>query len=540
MSNAPQPDNEPERLARLLSLGTLDTLPQSAFDDITSLASSICGTPIALVSLVDSDRQWFKSRIGMELTETDRAISFCAHAILQPDQPFLIEDARQDERFRDNPLVTGSPDIRAYAGAPLVTAEGLALGTLCVIDSSVRRFSPAQLQALQTLARLVVTLLQHEEARRQEEERRTHEAQVEHERLVAMSTSGLDLKAYISPQYVYLHVNETYLAYWGCAREEVIGHTVRERLGAELFDDFIQPRLDMALAGQPVFFQHLHQYTGVGPRHMEVAMLPVRDAHGEVIGVVLRSHDIQALKEKEAELGETVALLEHRTREQQRFIHIMSHDLREPINSINNFASLLEADHLQDLPPMGQRYLGYVRTGGLRMGSLLDDLLSYVQLDNQSLKTTTVDLHQLALNVLDDLSSARERTQGQVELEALPQVPGDESLLRLALQNLIANGLKFCRPGVPPVVQVSATQSGGFVELSVADNGVGIPEEHQQSIFEIFQRLHSRKEYEGSGLGLSICRRIAELHGGTLTVQSPAGSGCRFTLHLPIAPNATP
>lgn len=540
MSTAPLPDNEAERLSRLLSLGALDTLPQSAFDDITSLASSICGTPIALVSLVDSDRQWFKSRVGMKLAETDRTISFCAHAILQPDQPLVIEDARQDDRFRDNPLVTGQPDIRAYAGAPLVTAEGLALGTLCVIDSAVRRFSPAQVQALQTLARLVVTLLQHEEARQQEEERRAHEAQVEHERLVAMSTSGLDVKAYISPAYVYLHVNETYLAYWGCTRDEVIGHTVRERLGAELFDGFIQPRLDMALAGQPVFFQHLHPYTGVGPRHMEVAMLPVRDAQGEVIGVVLRSHDIQALKEKEAELGETVALLEHRTREQQRFIHIMSHDLREPINSINNFASLLQTDHLQDLPPMGQRYLGYVRAGGLRMGSLLDDLLSYVQLDNRTLKTSTVDLHQLALHVLDDLSSARERTRGQVELHALPQVPGDESLLRLALQNLIANGLKFCRPGVPPVVQVSASEAGGFVELNVADNGIGIPEEHQQSIFEIFQRLHSRKEYEGSGLGLSICRRIAELHGGTLTVQSSAGGGCRFTLHLPLAPHASP
>lgn len=538
MSTAPLPENEAlrlERLERLLSLGALDTLPQSAFDDITSLASALCGAPIALVSLVDRDHQWFKSRIGMDATEIDRTHSFCAHAILQPQQPFVVQDAWQDDRFCDNPLVTREPNIRAYAGAPLVTADGFALGTLCVIDPRVRPFSPVQLQALQTLARLVVTLLQHEEARQKEEDRRVHEAQLEHERLVAMATSGLDLKAFISPDYVYLHVNETYLVYWGCTRDEVIGHTVRERLGPELFDGAIRQRLDMALAGQPVFFQHLHQYTGVGPRHMEIAMMPVRNARAEVIGVVLRSHDIQALKEKEAELGETVALLENRTREQQRFIHIMSHDLREPINSINNFASLLEADHLQDLPPMGQRYLGYVRMGGQRMANLLDDLLSYVQLDHQTLKSTRVELHRLALDVLDDLSSARERTRGRVELQALPAVTGDESLLRLALQNLIANGLKFCHPGVPPVVQVSATQTGDFVELSVTDNGIGIPEEHQNSIFEIFQRLHSRKAYEGSGLGLSICRRIAELHGGTLTVRSSAAGGCRFTLHLPTA-----
>lgn len=536
MQAAPPPANEEQRLAYLLGLGVLDTLPQKALDNITSLASVICGTPIALISLVDRERQWFKSRVGLALEETDRSVGICPHAILRPGEVMAIEDARQDERFQDNPLVTGAPHIRAYAGAPIVTTDGLALGTLCVIDPVARRFSPDQLGALDTLADLVVTLLQHEKAREQEEARRAQEARAEHERLVAMSTSGLDLKAYIDREYTYLHVNETYLSYWGCTPEEVIGHTVRERVGDALFESLIQSRLDRALAGEPMFYEHSLNYSAAGPRHMEVALLPVRDAQGEVIGVVMRSHDIQALKEKEAELGQIVALLEHRSHEQQRFIHIISHDLREPINSINNFSGLLASDYLEQLPPLGKRYLSYVRAGGQRMAILLDDLLHYVQLDSRPLEFRTVDLQPLAQQVVDDLSAALQRSQGRVEVQPLPTVRGDPSLLRLALQNLVANGLKFRRPGVPPVVVVSASQEVGTVELHVSDNGIGIAPEHQEGIFEIFRRLHGRKQYEGTGLGLSICRRIAELHGGALTVQSTGEGGCCFTLHLPVAP----
>jgi len=533
MKKAQLPANEEQRLAYLLSLEALDTLPQEAFDDITSLAAVICATPMALISLVHSERQWFKSRMGVVVAECDRSVGFCPHALVQPDQVLVVEDTRLDERFHDNPLVTGAPGIRAYAGAPIVTREGYALGTLCVLDRQVRAFSAQQLQALATLANLVVTLLQHEKAREQEVARNAREVQLENERLVAMSTSGLDLRAYLNRQYVYLHVNDTYLAYWGCQREEAIGHTVRDRVGDHIFETLLQPQLDRALSGEPVFFEHTLNYTATGPRHMEVALLPVRDAQGEVIGLVMRSHDIQVLKEKEAELGEMVALLEHKTHEQQRFIHIISHDLREPINSINNFSSLLHSDHLQDLPPMGQRYLAFVRAGGQRMSTLLDDLLNYVQLDSRTVAKSTVDLDKLAVQVIDDLCSALERSQGRVILETLPQVQGDESLLRVALQNLVANGLKFSRPGVSPVVHLSASETADGVELHVTDNGIGIGEEHQQSIFDIFKRLHNRQQYEGSGLGLSICRRIAELHGGALSVQSGQNGGCRFTLQLP-------
>ncbi len=151
--------DESARLDALNRYRILDTDPEPAFDDLALLASHICGTPIALISLVDENRQWFKSRIGLDVAETSRSVSFCAHAI-QQHGVFIIPDTRSDARFRDNPFVQGETGIRFYAGAPLVTGDGFALGTLCVIDRTPRTLTPDQLEALQALQRQVQAQLE--------------------------------------------------------------------------------------------------------------------------------------------------------------------------------------------------------------------------------------------------------------------------------------------------------------------------------------------------------------------------------------------
>lgn len=156
---APVPSNEAERLRALRLFRVLDSGSEKAFDDLTRLAAAICETPISLISLVDEERQWFKSRVGLDAAETSRDVAFCAHAILQ-DDVFVVGDASTDPRFAANALVTSSPSIRFYAGAPLVVGDGLSMGTLCVIDTKPRQLTDAQLDALRTLRQAVVTQLE--------------------------------------------------------------------------------------------------------------------------------------------------------------------------------------------------------------------------------------------------------------------------------------------------------------------------------------------------------------------------------------------
>lgn len=159
MQTAPIPSDEQERLASLHSYGILDSLDEKEYDDIAQLVAQICGTPMANISFVDRDRQWFKAVVGLEDRETSRSIAFCGHTILG-QEILTVEDARQDERFHDNPLVTGDPGIRFYAGMPLVTSEGHRLGALCAIDARPRHLSDTQLKALEVLSRHVVALLE--------------------------------------------------------------------------------------------------------------------------------------------------------------------------------------------------------------------------------------------------------------------------------------------------------------------------------------------------------------------------------------------
>ncbi|HEX8888827.1 MAG TPA: GAF domain-containing protein [Pyrinomonadaceae bacterium] len=155
---APIPENEAARLEALRQYEILDTDPEESFNDLTRLAAYVCETPIALITLVDAHRQWFKARVGIGEKETSRDISFCAHAILQ-DGPFIVPDATDDERFKDNPFVTQDPHIRFYAGSPLMSPEGFKIGTLCVVDNRPKELSPKQIAALKILGNQVITQL---------------------------------------------------------------------------------------------------------------------------------------------------------------------------------------------------------------------------------------------------------------------------------------------------------------------------------------------------------------------------------------------
>ncbi|WP_116790538.1 GAF domain-containing protein [Flavobacterium psychrotrophum] len=158
------PENERKRIKELRSYNILDTLNEKDYDDLTTLAAIICDAPMALISMVDQDRQWFKSSYGLDAEETHRQYSFCSHAILTPEEPFIVEDSREDDRFKNNPFVTDEPKIVFYAGIPLVSGNGYGLGSFCVVDTKPRVLTDKQLEALKILARQVMNLLEHRKA----------------------------------------------------------------------------------------------------------------------------------------------------------------------------------------------------------------------------------------------------------------------------------------------------------------------------------------------------------------------------------------
>ncbi|WP_018620696.1 GAF domain-containing protein [Spirosoma luteum] len=170
MKSAPAPADESARLEALTGYNLLDSSPEDIYDDVTQLASEICRTPISLISLVDENRQWFKSKQRLASDETKREYSFCAHAILNPSEILIVPDAREDERFSDNPLTTGQPRVVFYAGVPLVNPEGYPLGTLCVIDNRPRTLTENQLLSLRALARLVNTHFELRKTKRELED----------------------------------------------------------------------------------------------------------------------------------------------------------------------------------------------------------------------------------------------------------------------------------------------------------------------------------------------------------------------------------
>jgi light-regulated signal transduction histidine kinase (bacteriophytochrome) len=225
-------------------------------------------------------------------------------------------------------------------------------------------------------------------------------------------------------------------------------------------------------------------------------------------------------------------------RELQDFAYVASHDLQEPLRKIQAFGDRLKTKYGPALTDEGRDYLDRMQKSAHRMHTLINDLLAYSRVATKGQPFTPVDLNQVARDVLSDLEVRAQQSGGQVEMGELPVIEADPLQMRQLLQNLIGNALKFYRPEQAPVVRVTAeTVDDGFCQIAVADNGIGFDEKYLDRIFTPFQRLHGRNEYEGTGMGLAVCRRIAERHGGAITAQSIPGQGTTFLVTLPLKQN---
>jgi PAS domain S-box-containing protein len=267
---------------------------------------------------------------------------------------------------------------------------------------------------------------------------------------------------------------------------------------------------------------------------VEISLSPLALADGETV-TISTVRDVTTRQAADERLRATAAELARSNAELEQFAYVASHDLQEPLRMVAAYTQLLARRYRGRLGPEADEFIGFAVDGARRMQELINDLLMYSRVGTQALQPQALETAHLVDQVVTDLAAAITDAGARVTRDELPPVQADPTQLRQLLQNLIANGIKFHRPPQAPQVHVSATRDDGWWTFCVSDNGIGIEPQYRERIFVLFQRLHSRAEYPGTGIGLAICKKIVERHGGWIRVDSEVGHGTRFLFTLPPA-----
>lgn len=432
---------ENERLAALHSYHITDTFSEAEYDQIAKLASAICGTPVALVTFVDENWQWFKAKVGTDFDGTPREIAFCEHTIRVADQVMVVEDAVTDSRFADNPLVTQDPNIRFYAGAPFVTEEGHVLGTVCVLDMVPRKLSLQQVEALQILSTQVSILL------------KTRKMNVD----LALANKALK------------------------GNNKIIKGD-KTRLEGKL--------------------------------------------------QVLEAEHLMEMHSKNNELNRI-------NKELETFAYISSHDLQEPLRKIQTFSSWLKINESDRLSEKGSEYLQKVETSAFRMQRLIQDLLQYSRSTAASSEFEETTLHDIVNPVLEDIKEEISEFNATIDLKDNGRLYVIPFQFRQLLYNLLSNALKFARKDVAPHISISLFYEQAdesmpkHFRIEFSDNGIGFDNQYSERIFTLFQRLSSENKIAGTGIGLTIVKKIVFNHGGTICACGKENEGAVFTIRIP-------
>ncbi len=277
----------------------------------------------------------------------------------------------------------------------------------------------------------------------------------------------------------------------------------------------------------------LRQKASDEPVAVSVSISPVTDGDVQQ-GAVVIARDIRERKEAEAEIHDAIQRLKQSNRELEDFAYVASHDLQEPLRKIQAFGDRLHAKYAPELPEQAQDYIARMQSAAKRMQVLINDLLAFSRVTTKAQPFVPVDLEHVGREVAHDLEIRTHEVGAHVEIGSLPAIDADPLQMRQLLQNLISNALKFHREGVPPLVTVNGSAESDRAQIVVVDNGIGFEEQYAERIFTMFERLHGRGTYEGTGIGLAICRKIVERHGGEIVARSTPGVGSTFIVSLPL------
>lgn len=537
MKCALTPANEGRRLAALKALKILDSAPEAAFDDLTLLASQILNTPIALVSLIDESRQWFKSRRGLDATETPRELAFCAHAVLQ-DKVFVVSDALQDDRFFDNPLVVGPPHVRFYAGAPLKTKDGLILGTLCIIDHQPRKINYDQILALEILARQVVSQI---EARNLNGllEAKVAELRDEKNRHAWLVNSLTDVVYQTDAKGNWTFLNPAWEDSTGYSLEESLGKHFLTIVHPEDHEKCIRTFAPMANRQNEQCRLEVRYIMKDGRvRWTEILGRVLYDSSGKVIGSTGTMADITPRKEAEEELIDARESAVEASHAKTAFLANMSHEIRTPMNGIIGMSGLLNETALD---PTQRDYVDTIRKSSHALLDLINDILDFSKIEagKMELEKVPFSLTEVMKETLDifRFTAAQNSTALNLHMDNIPaMVGGDPVRLRQVVTNLVSNAIKFSQRGSVDVCvrSVGSGPSTEVLEFLVKDTGIGIPDQSLKRIFEAFSQADNSttRKFGGTGLGLSICDRLVKLMGGEIQVKSQVGVGSAFSFKV--------
>jgi signal transduction histidine kinase len=481
MNLPPLPANEDDRLQALLEYKVLDTEAEQQFDDLTLIAAHICNTPISLISLIDRNRQWFKSKIGLEVAQTPRELAFCAHTILQPEKMLIVPNAEEDERFADNPLVTSDPNIRFYAGAALVTPDGFAIGTLCTIDNKPRNLSPEQIRTLQALSRQVISQLELRINLTKLKQNITHREQVEqnlrHTNKQLNQTLGK-----LKQTQVQLIQSEK----MSSLGEMVAGiaHEINNPV------NFIYANLDHVNTYVRDLLDLLSLYQLHYPNpHSEIkdkAEVVDTDFLAEDLPNILSSMDAGA--ERIQNIVLSLRNFSRLDESQKKAV-----DIHEGIDS-----TLLILQH---------------RLNATLERSEIKIIKDYGKIPK--VECYAAQLNQVFINILSNAIDALEE-----KFDSKNQII-----------HLQSNNHQF------PTIRIHTDISPeNTILIRIADNGVGIPETIQSKIFDPF--FTSKPVGKGKGLGLSIGYQvIVKKHNGHLKYRTRVGKGTEFLIEIPVKSN---
>jgi PAS domain S-box-containing protein len=542
---------EIKRLQTLLSYNILDTPYEEDFDELAQLIALICDVPIAVISMIDDKRQWYKAKVGIEGSETPKEETFCQHTVLQ-DELLEISDALLDERVKNNPHVTSENGIRFYAGMPLKAENGSNIGTVCVVDGKPKELNDRQKKALKLLTKQAMHLIEVRQKNKslgtelnsilekkiEQTQRKLELKEIENKDLMkaVKNSSGV---VEFNPDGTIISINKNF--------EEISGYSESELLGSHhkmliTPKDYAESDQLWKSLGRGIFktgrVRRIHK--DGSEFYLQASYNPIQNLEGKVIKVVKISQDITKEIEAAISLQKAKEMAEDLNEQKDNFIANVSHEIRTPIHAVLGFTDLL-LENEGDKHKIN--YLNAVKIAGDSLLFIVNDILDLSKMEAGLLQIDkdVFNVREVVSRVFSILHLKAHQKKIEFEPFISPDVPelliGDKNRLSQILINLLGNAIKFTAEGSVSleVTVIKDISEKAVLNFKVSDTGIGIPQDKLDTVFQRFLQAEetTSQKYGGTGLGLNISRQLIEKQEGSIEVKSEHGKGTDFIFDIP-------